>query len=507
MKRVHEDFARELIDFSGAARKVTGARRGITSSFARSQLRGAVASYNMLAKNRVAYIADEVGMGKTYVALGVMGLVRHFRPEARLLVIAPRENIQRKWVKELGNFVRNNWRVKDNRVKSIQGAPARNPTVCHSLAEFAHELTINADRDFFLRMTSFSLALKHPEARDKHRKQLRHHVDWLPRSALASNTVRGFREQYGRALNALLPVIDLLVVDEAHNLRKGFGSQDEGYVSNRNRILGLTLGHPSAAGPDYPWYRPRIKRVLCLSATPFEEDYRDVWRQLDVLGAGNAKVGGASKGRVFPVRELANASTDERRKRELASNLLIRRVTHLKIGGQEHTKNMYRREWRHGGFQCFDNPISFDDPRQRLIVGLVQKKVAEVLGNERFGNHFQIGMLSSFESFLETVGHIQQKQLNAGEAEEEQTESERDHTTFDGRQTQKREEQRGADTRVLNTLIESYRKHFRRGMPHPKLDAAVPLTSFRLQYRRESSDLRQARRNSGRVGSTSRPGV
>ena len=474
MKRVHVDFARELIDFSGAARNGTGARhRAITDSFAESQLAGAVSSYNMLAENRVAYIADEVGMGKTYVALGVMGLVRHFRPDARMLVIAPRANIQLKWVKELRNFIRNNWRLTDNRVKSIQGTPAREPTICHSLAKFAHELATSADRDFFLRMTSFSLALKHVESRDRYRRQLLDYVDWLPEAALSSRTQRKFREQYGRALNALLPDIDLLVVDEAHNLRKGFGSQDEWNVSNRNRILGLTLGHPSAAGPDYPWYRRRVKHVLCLSATPFEDDYGDIWRQLDVLGAGGIEVGGPSDGRVFPVRALAEAGTDEKTKRELVSNLLIRRITHLEIGGETHTKNMYRREWRCGGFQRFDEPISFDDPRQRLIVGLIQKKVAEVLGNERFGNHFQIGMLSSFESFLQTVGHIKQQQKEPHAKEGKEAGVEREETTFDGRQTKRREEQRGADTRVLNTVVESYRNQFGRGLPHPKLDATV----------------------------------
>lgn len=468
------NLARELIDFSGAAGRGTGARRsGITSLIAKSQLQGAVASYNMLAENRVAYIADEVGMGKTYVALGVMGLVRHFCPDARMLVIAPRENIQKKWVKEVGKFVRENWRVTDNRVKSIQGTPTREPTACDSLAEFAHELTVNADRDFFLRMTSFSLPLKDPVSRDRYRSQLLDHVNWLPRSALSSRTEQEFREQYGRALNALLRNIDLLVVDEAHNLRKGFGAHDDQHVSNRNRILGLMLGHPSMTGSDWPWYGPRIKRVLCLSATPFEDDYGDLWRQLDVLGAGGVQVRGGHNGRVFPVRDLADADTDESAKRDLAANLLIRRVAHLQIGGKEHTKNMYRREWRYGGFRKFDDPISFEDPRQRLIVALVQKKVAEVLGDERFGNHFQIGMLSSFESFLETVGHIRSKQQESGETAAEQADDEVDQATFDGRQTQEREEQHGADTRVLNALIESYRDRFGQGIPHPKLDAAV----------------------------------
>ena len=43
------------------------------------------------------YVQD---MGKTYVALAVVALIRHFHPKTRLLVIAPRENIQRKWQRE-----------------------------------------------------------------------------------------------------------------------------------------------------------------------------------------------------------------------------------------------------------------------------------------------------------------------------------------------------------------------------------------------------------------------
>ena len=64
-------------------------------------------------------------MGKTYVALGVMALLRYFDPRARIIVIAPRENIQRKWVKELQNFVRMNWKIVGNRVKSLQGASSK----------------------------------------------------------------------------------------------------------------------------------------------------------------------------------------------------------------------------------------------------------------------------------------------------------------------------------------------------------------------------------------------
>ena len=73
MKTISEGYARTLLDFAPTAQTRE-------MGFGESQLHGAVATYNMLARNRVAYLADEVGMGKTYVALGVAGLLRHVQP-------------------------------------------------------------------------------------------------------------------------------------------------------------------------------------------------------------------------------------------------------------------------------------------------------------------------------------------------------------------------------------------------------------------------------------------
>ena len=112
--------AQELLDFTG------GDTSGIIGpQVAAEQLTGAVAIHNLLAHQGVAYLADEVGMGKTYVALGALALFRHFDPSFRMLVIAPRENIQDKWIREWRNFVRHIVRVEDLRVKGIGGAPAR----------------------------------------------------------------------------------------------------------------------------------------------------------------------------------------------------------------------------------------------------------------------------------------------------------------------------------------------------------------------------------------------
>src|SRR5207248_6173120 len=100
---------------------------------------------------------------------------------------------------------------------------------------------------------------------------------------------------------------------------------------------------------------------------------------------------------------LMRNDVDDDQKKAAAARFLIRRVTSIRVDGVDYTKNLYRREWRGGGVQAYDEPIKSEDDRQRLIVALVQKKVSELLGSERFNSSFQIGMLSSFESFLETT--------------------------------------------------------------------------------------------------------
>ena len=454
MKTVTRDFVEQLIDFAPGEDKFL---KGIADH----QLDGTVALFNMLQRNRCAYLADEVGMGKTYAALGVMSLVRYLNPQARVIVIAPRENIQRKWMKELKNFVRVNWKIVGNRVKSLQGGPAWEPVHCNNLIDFTQERLLNADRDFFLRMTSFSLALKQPESRRKLRKLLRRQIPWLPASAIPARTPEGFREAFGAALNAGFPRADLLIVDEAHNLKHGFNPRG----SIRNHLMGLAFGHPDGQSPERPWYEPRVDQLLLLSATPFEEDYAAIHRQLEIFGFGDAKLTDAKGRRAVSVARLSQRDASESEKREIVGRLMVRRVSGLFIGGELHTKNMYRREWRQGGYASHDEPMRVVDHKQRLIVGLMQKKVAEVLNDERFQNSFQIGMLSSFESFLESVAgrRRRQDQLEDGEPE----------SVFDGAQGTDDDERRGIDTNAIADVVSSYRRRFGESLPHPKLDTTA----------------------------------
>lgn len=441
---VSVELARTLLDMGARLRRPEHGDAPLPQ--AEEQLRGAVAIHNILEREGIAYLADEVGMGKTYVALGAIALFRHFQPSFRVAVIAPRENIQTKWMKEWSNFATYIVKIPDLRVKGLHGGPARPLARCDNLQQFVRETTLDPDRDFFLRFSSFSLGAGDAESelrslRDRFQREL----PWVGDAIQSLKSKREFKDNLGKAICCALPAFDLLVVDEAHNLKHGFAER----IAARNRVLAFAFGRSSeGVDPrDFPHYGPRARKVLFLSATPIEDDYRQLWNQLDVFGKGD---------RFAALKD--NAATEER-KRDTAKRFLLRRVTSLTVDGQQLTKNLYRREWRRGGVSDHDEPIRVDDVRQRLVVALVQKKVAELLNSQKFGASFQMGMLASFESFLETA-----KLKKADE----------DSGNFDDvDQTQDELEREGIDVRSINALAADYRKHFKTELPHPKMDALV----------------------------------
>jgi hypothetical protein len=433
------EAARQLLDMG---KRIGGGHR------AEEQLKGAVAIHNILERHNRAYLADEVGMGKTYVALGAIALFRHFNPNFRVLIIAPRQNIQKKWQKELTNFVAHNVRFPDLRIAAPGGRLARPLVSCDNLVSLIGEASVDPQRDFFIRMTSFSLASG--DGQDdlkKQRDKLQKELPWLQDEAFDLRSKQAFKKNFARALCCALPKFDLVIVDEAHNLKHGFSASG----STRNQLLAEAFGRANENDvPDkrlFPGYGPRAARVLFLSATPLEDAYRQLWNQLDVFGLATG------------LDDLKSDRATEERKKQLTAEFMARRVTSMPIAEREHTKNMYRREWRAGGVAEHDDPIAVADPRQRLVMALVQKKVSELLSGKRFGHSFQVGMLASFESFLATA-RVKRDDV--------------DQPVFDDSdQTDKLDEREGLDVRDINRLARNYKKTFGREMPHPKMDAVV----------------------------------
>ena len=102
LRPINRATAERLIDFSGGQSDL--------KHLGRQQLEGAVALHNMIVDPSVnmGYLADEVGMGKTYIALGVVSLLRFFNSSLRVLYITPSRNIQEKWRNDYQNFLEYN---------------------------------------------------------------------------------------------------------------------------------------------------------------------------------------------------------------------------------------------------------------------------------------------------------------------------------------------------------------------------------------------------------------
>src|SRR5690606_20694814 len=152
VKSITRKYVEELIDFAPTEEIK---RAGI----APLQMDGSVALFNMLVRNGIAYLADEGGMGKTYIGLAVMSLLRYQKPDARVLIITPRRNIQEKWASDLQSFVQQNWRRADHRVKTPQGSPDWPVLLPDRLSDWVRQLHTQDSHDTILRSTSFSLGI------------------------------------------------------------------------------------------------------------------------------------------------------------------------------------------------------------------------------------------------------------------------------------------------------------------------------------------------------------
>lgn len=61
-------------------------------------------AHELLAGQPGVVLADEVGMGKTFEALGLAALAHHFNPRAKIVVITPGRDLNTKWEKEIQLF-------------------------------------------------------------------------------------------------------------------------------------------------------------------------------------------------------------------------------------------------------------------------------------------------------------------------------------------------------------------------------------------------------------------
>ena len=437
------DDVGELIDF-------TVADNPETASMAKMQREGVAALHNILCKGPVAYLADEVGMGKTYQALGLAALTWNQKPRARILFVSPRQNLQEKWLDDYKGFFASNYRrqqkMGDDRVTSVLfGEPVHRPVAFDNLRSWTPTIGMPEQIAPFIRHTSFMRPVfvgsgKQTGEMDLLWRDWRDRFEgWTlfesrrPRGLSPDNASRELNLAFARALNAKLaaeapcgePYFDLVVVDEAQCLRN-LGNQT-------NSVL-------------YEALKCQVAKWLFMSATPAHGGPGDIPRIVNRYpNCGEILDCGLTSN----LREMQKALGEfmvRRQRRYLAKN----RPTMV---GKEEYRDHDRNRWAVEGKDM--------SPLRTLAMGLVQKGLVDVLASHN--NRYRIGFLSSFESLQSSIRPIE----NAADFEHDHTQGSL-HRAADGSV-----ERDAPDAGLIDEMTADFQKRFDMQLPHAKVDSVV----------------------------------
>jgi hypothetical protein len=372
------------------------------------QSEGVAAIWHLLEKKNYAYLADEVGMGKTRQAMGVIAMQFLSDPASHVVIVCPGRPLQDQWAREWDTFIRTCYKAGDDRlVSSVDGRPLHIPHIHERLSDFSKALLLNESRIHLLRYSSFSRPVWLAKTQESNTPEgvLNQYAENLleigismvsmQESALAvavdpkNNEWRAIlteqlNEEYAKRIGTILRErnIDLITLDEAQYLR---------HTHNRQNT---NLAHV---------FRTHVKKWQFLSATPLHSGRGDI-QSLDVYLCN--KPDGFKKGEhcgACDSKETCSRATYRMTKEspekldvvDLLSEFMVRRPRSFKDGDtQLHGKIQYRRYER--------TAVSAGgDPFLALTMALVQKRLVHALDGG--ANRFRQGECSSFESLAASV--------------------------------------------------------------------------------------------------------
>ena len=436
----------ELVD-------LTVASDAETQSMAELQLQGVAAIYNILCKRGFAYLADEVGMGKTYQALALVALVWNEKPDARVLFISPRQNLQVKWHGDYTRFFASNYRRKqglgDDRAASVMfGEPLHRPELFHNLRSWTPTICLSERIAPFVRHSSFTrpVYLTSQDLGDLSTlwettsQRLR---SWglfgveRPRGLSGDNASERLNLAFAKALNARLAseageraYFDLVIVDEAQCLRNPY--------NQTNRVLFEVL-------------KGQVRKWLFISATPAHGGPEDLPRILNHYPSGGVILD-------------PNLVHDLPAMQKALQAFLVRRQRSYRVGGTG--KMVEKQEYRNHdaeGWGVRDDEMS---ALATLATGLVQKGLVSVLRGR--SNRYRIGFLSSFESLQSSIKRTLPAPASDNDEKEEEAAGD-----WHRDQADTLTEPEAPDTGFIERLADSFEESFAMPMPHPKLDSVV----------------------------------
>ena len=413
------------------------------------QAEGAAHIWNLLSEKKIALLADEVGMGKTLQALAVCALLWRVKPDARVLVIAPREVVAVNWQNEFLTFLVNHYRSADDTVKTnIGGRPIHELIKCRNLPELIQNAEEGCHHFFIAKTTSFSYLNNEFQdgdgniKRDAFRKffgPLR--VRDIPRDDLERALCLGrlLRERLTSSLCQSAEInsspFDFLIVDEAHYYR----NKKDGSL-RVNAATGFFGNQKSGRIADH---------VLLLTATPNHTALENIEAILSYFVEPDA---------LLEIKDRGALDFRDRAERLLGSVGLRR---HRALAGK--IKYQYRNE----------NAVESDftgSTASELFFAIYQKRlVQELKKQDKTGKGTRrlfFGYLEGFESFVPS---------------EDVSESE-----YDDERRESLDFAKNWDSEILNELSKEYHRCY--GVPpsHPKYDKMIyKILSVSLDYWKE----------------------
>ena len=383
------------------------------SDQAKMQSIGVAALWHRIQENNFAYLADEVGMGKTRQAMGVIATQFLNKPNSRVVIICPGRPLQEQWKSEWNLFVSGCLRFNDGILKSALDSSVKQPLVLHDrLAEFANALLLDEERLHLLRYSSFSRPIgfngkdSQEQIKALYKKKLNEigiadindkeeekidsvdmkNDDWRKGLTAYLNT------QYARRIQILFNEdtrpIDLIVCDEAQYLRNTGNS--------RNRHLNLSLGS-------------KPNKWLFLSATPLHSGQGDI-KSLDhyiCTHQRDSKTYECADESCVNISARMQGTLKGQSKADVIDVLddfLVRRPRYYSDSINENYDKVNYRNYK------TDAAVATNDAFSSMVTALVQKRLVKSLSGQN--NRFRQGECSSFESLASSVKSVVHKNVD-----------------------------------------------------------------------------------------------
>ena len=311
-------------------------------SMSSRQAEGVAYLWNLLSINNIALLADEVGMGKTFQALGVASMLWKVKPNAKILVMAPNWDICAHWQREFKSFVKTHYRKADHKVKnSVDGRPIPLVRISRKLSDL---LSVVKERPGHLYLTTINALSGLVPVEEKGSDNIR----------IAKRNARKIKNEIQKVLED--DCFDLLIVDEAQYFRNVSGGSQR--VNAAREFFG---GEGEAIAG----------KVLLLTATPNHKHQTDIGNILSYF--------------------LSQDVLEGLEPQYLMEKYALRRFRRMQGKDSFHSKHEYRNE---KALAC-----DFSErPESEMFFALYQKKLVTELGLVKNNKSLLYGFLEGFES-------------------------------------------------------------------------------------------------------------